>query len=157
MTKCVGIYIITHRCLSFCSGGSPCDHYLWCLGSHCTGPSGHPPSPNQTWDPPPPAPAPSPSATDIWWPTLETFSNSFTRDPKKQYLVVATEACTICKLAIPIPLECFLVHTEITQSFQVSFGVWISNSWVTWACLVTLLHRKSVAIQSSGSYPTLLD
>ena len=35
--------VFSRICLSFCPWGVSCDHYLWCIGSHCTGTSPDPP------------------------------------------------------------------------------------------------------------------
>ena len=55
---------------------------------------------------------PLPPATDIWYSTLETCSNLFnwgTPPLQEWFLVAATEASTVCKRAVRILLECFLV------------------------------------------------
>ena len=54
-------------CPSFCSGGSPCDHYPWCIRPHCISPpSRHGDTPSTT------LPLPN-----IVWPSLGTCSNRF--------------------------------------------------------------------------------
>ena len=70
--------------------GVPCDHYTSCIGPHCTAPPQPQHWPLQTWDLTgqgtclalvPPSNVISqnrPPASDIWWPSLETFSNLFT-------------------------------------------------------------------------------
>ena len=95
-----------HGCLSFCwGGGKVTSNASW----------------NRSHDRVPPASdlAPTPLATDIWWSTLETCSNLFTWGPfRKGHLVVATEAHMVCKQAVCILLECFLVFgvSHIHQS-----------------------------------------
>ena len=74
--------------------------------------------PIQIWDKGPltPAPALAPPTSDIWWPSLETYSNLFIGPhctaPTHQYWhLVATKAHTVGKQAVCIRLECFLVRT----------------------------------------------
>ena len=51
-----------------------------------------------------------PPATDIWWPSLDTFSKLYTWGlPRWYWHLVAIEARTVGKRAVRILLECFLV------------------------------------------------
>ena len=50
-------------------GSSPCDHYLWCIGPHCTYPS---------------------PTTDIWQSSVETCSNLFTWGPTPPHSPTST-------------------------------------------------------------------
>ena len=62
------------------------------------GPLGH-----QTGDP-----SPGPIDNDIWWPSLDTCSNFFTRGPPNPSIHLVPKACTVGKQAVCILLECFL-------------------------------------------------
>ena len=101
------VFSVVPVCYSVHRGVSPCDHYSWCIGSHCTAPSAPLPSSQDilhgTSSPHP--------GSNIWMPSLETSSNLFIwgSPPQEQHLVVATEAHTVCKWATRILLECFLV------------------------------------------------
>ena len=60
--------------------GSPCHHYTWCIGTHCTdSPLALAPPRHQTWGLP--YASPSYPGSDNWWPSLETCSNLFTWGP----------------------------------------------------------------------------
>ena len=58
-----GSVMFLQMCVWLVHRGSPCDHYPWCIGPHCTAPSTSdlriPPTP-WTSDPGPPG-------NDIWW------------------------------------------------------------------------------------------
>ena len=72
--------VVSHVCPSVCQSvhgeGVSCDHYPWCFGPHCTGPSISSPSPLcQPW---PLGHGPHctgilPSASDIWWPSWRSI------------------------------------------------------------------------------------
>ena len=73
-----GKVMFSYVSVSLSTRRSPCDHWAWCLGPHCTGTLS---SSDTRPGLPPPAPRHQtlacPLATDIWY-TLETCSNLFT-------------------------------------------------------------------------------
>ena len=88
-------------CVCLSTGGSPCDHYPWCIGPHCTGSSRHetwgPPGPPTTWDQGTPTGftlALTPLLMTSWWPSLETWISNLLVRPHcresnpQQHLVV---------------------------------------------------------------------
>ena len=93
-------------------------------------PPGHVPPPSQTWDftvllyrtpspnpghhPPPRSKygislIRDPLSCDIWWPSLETYSNLFTSGPPSPLMLTSGGYWKMCKGAVRILLECFLV------------------------------------------------
>ena len=84
--------VFTRVCLPVHRGGSPCDHYAWCIWppfkdplalipASLTWDLGLPSPGPQTSDLRPPGPSlaclPQPSASNILWSSLETYSNLF--------------------------------------------------------------------------------
>ena len=88
-------------------------------------------------------------ATDIWWLTLEICSNLFAWGPPSRVtsgVVVATEARTVCKRAIRILLECFLVDRYLC---------W----WSRLDCLLSICTESFIWSRTSiptGSFPRIL-
>ena len=107
--------VFTDVCVSICSqgAGSLCDHYPWYIGHHCKSPPN--PLDIRPGTPPPPrhqALIPSPllvTSGGYHWRPVQTCSFDNTPD---RHLVVATEACTVCKRAVRILLEYFLVYGQ---------------------------------------------
>ena len=103
-------------------GGSPCDHYPWCIGPHCTGPPMPTPR-HKTWGPPMAHPTVGKwdQRTPHTWPLLVTFgrqpletcSNLFIRPHCAGSPNVTAGGRSMSyggrKRAIRTLLECFLV------------------------------------------------
>ena len=99
-------------------GGSLYHHYPWCLAHHYS----PPPQPRyKTWDPP---------ATDIWWPTLETYSNLLTWGLRKRHLVLATETGSTYGLqaAVTFIFVNILCRGKAEPNFLSGIGFFVKNT-----------------------------
>ena len=75
---------------------------------------------------------PSP-ASDIWWPSLGTYSNLFTGGPlpPEWHPVVATEARMVCKRAVRILLDCVIVLPSALNQPQTA----VQYHWNNVSCI----------------------
>ena len=104
--------------LSTVGGGSPCDHYPWCIGTWDLPPS--PPQRYQTWD------LSHPHPTQYW------------------HLVLATETRTVGKRAIRILLECILVSPAAMEGLRILETLPIYDSFDIQPCLASFLVIQHV-------------
>ena len=100
--KLRGGNVFTGVCLSVHRGGSPCNHYPWCIGPHCTGPP-DPPG-HQTLDQPQTSGVGPPAMARPWRLLLVTCGGDHWRPVN-----TCSFGASVSKWAIRIVMERFLV------------------------------------------------